>query len=751
MMMCEISTVVQTMLSLMEDSDGRPETKENSDDGRKTPVGCRPKFLRCLCQRFGGEGLTSKITTLESSLRLFILVDDRFGRSFRRLFDDPGGDFDDVPSNVVVLFWTIIYGRHSRGAVTVAESGGRVLDLGDLVSPDSVLRRLSVELFDFVFPAIDTWGVVRGLMAAERGSWSSVHSEDLPEGLSDRGEDSHSTEDTPSVSGSSRAVGPDDSWIARSYLSKVVDVEGLDKLRSRYQIPEDVVLRIPQSDEVACSSRFGDVAFYEADFNAGVRFPMQPLMRELLDRLNLAPGQLAPNAWRTVVGSMVMWKVLSEGKDDLTLDELLFCYKPCQIPASPGFWSLNMRQRGLKLIVGTPSSNREWKDNYVFVCGDNWEGLQCEKDDNFIPVRREWGVPSSSALRRPKLDEKGHNRVLRSLHHTQHHYKHFIRPELLALYSFGPEPSEAVLSLQEINQKRMATARLNREKLKKMMMTQQEEAPLVIGKKRKADLSSKKATDERSLPPPPPPVQKPSVPEPVPTSSVEVVEISAEPSSSRPLEKVPTLPRDASLACRRAKSVVTKDDVGEYDKVNTDVVKVAGIHSLMKGLTELTVIANRCTQWEDALLKQKIQMSEAAQANQRLTTLVNELTLDRDRVVGELSILGTDLARRDEELKKALDGARRSDEQVKALTSQLEGARISAVEEFKSSEAYDDVNTKYFLSGFNLLKKQAKEKFPQLDFDAFQPFDDDESTMPAEEGNVEAPAHDPQMDDDATS
>jgi hypothetical protein len=163
------------------------------------------------------------------------------------------------------------------------------------------------------------------------------------------------------------------------------------------------------------------------------------------------------------------------------------------------------------------------------------------------------------------------------------------------------------------------------------------------------------------------------------------------------------------------------------------------------------VIANRCTQWEDALLKQKIQMSEAAQANQRLTTLVNELTLDRDRVVGELSILKADLARRDEELKKALDVAKKADEQIKGLALQLEGARASAVEEFKASEAYDDVNTKYFLSGFNLLKKQVKEKFPQLDFDVFQPFDDDESTMPADEGNVEAPANDPQMDDDATS
>ena len=288
--------------------------------------------------------------------------------------------------------------RFFVGVCREAESGGRVLNLGDFVPPDSVLRRLSEELFELASPALDTWRVVKGLMVAERDSWPSVHSEDLPEGLSDREGDTRSTEETPSVSGSSKAVGPNDSWIARSYLSKVVDADGLERYKCRYQISEDVVLRIPESDEVACSSRYGDVAFYEADFNAGVRFPLQPLMRELLDRLNLAPGQLAPNAWRTVVDCMVMWKVLSDEKDDLTVDELLFCYKPCQIPASPGFWSLNMRQRGLKLVVGMPTSNREWKDDFVFVCGDNWEGLLCEKDDDFIHVRREWGVPSSSGM-----------------------------------------------------------------------------------------------------------------------------------------------------------------------------------------------------------------------------------------------------------------------------------------------------------------------------------------------------------------
>jgi hypothetical protein len=49
-------------------------------------------------------------------------------------------------------------------------------------------------------------------------------------------------------------------------------------------------------------------------------------------------------------------------------------------------------------VVGNLSSNREWKDDFIFVCGDNWKGLFCEKDDSFINVRLEWGVPPSSGV-----------------------------------------------------------------------------------------------------------------------------------------------------------------------------------------------------------------------------------------------------------------------------------------------------------------------------------------------------------------
>jgi hypothetical protein len=125
----------------------------------------------------------------------------------------------------------------------------------------------------------------------------------------------------------------------------------------------------------------------------------------------------------------------------------------------------------------------------------------------------------------------------------------------------------------------MATAKINKEKLKKLM-NQKDEAPVSLGKRRKTDMSSKKVVDETSLPPSQ--VQKQSLPDPTPPPSVEVIEVPSAPSSSRPVERMPTLPKDASLAMKRTKTVVMKDDVGEYEKVNTDVVRMAAVHSLMK-------------------------------------------------------------------------------------------------------------------------------------------------------------------------
>ena len=131
-------------------------------------------------------------------------------------------------------------------------------------------------------------------------------------------------------------------------------------------------MRILDPDERACCPKYeGDVAFYEADLRAGLRFPIQPFVRELLDFLSLAPGQVNPNCWRTIISCMVMWRVGSNGEEDLTVDEFLFCYEPVQIALSRGFWTFKNQDANSRVVQGLPSSDRIWKDGYFFVCGDN--------------------------------------------------------------------------------------------------------------------------------------------------------------------------------------------------------------------------------------------------------------------------------------------------------------------------------------------------------------------------------------------
>jgi hypothetical protein len=144
------------------------------------------------------------------------------------------------------------------------------------VSSNSVLHRLAAELYSIVYPAVSTWGVIRDLMATNKTEWPLPLSDELPEGLSspERETSEASSEATPSTSGSHSVSRVDGSWKAMSYFSKI-NQDDINRIRTRYQIPDDVVLRIPDPDERACCPKFeGDVAFSEVDFQAGIRFPL---------------------------------------------------------------------------------------------------------------------------------------------------------------------------------------------------------------------------------------------------------------------------------------------------------------------------------------------------------------------------------------------------------------------------------------------------------------------------------------------
>ena len=99
---------------------------------------------------------------------------------------------------------------------------------------------------------------------------------------------------------------------------------------------------------------------------------MPPLIREFLEYLNISPTQLAPNAWRTIIGMMVVWSDSSDEEDSLSLEELLYYYRFYQGKYA-GYWYLAPCDARRSILVDLPMSNQLWKKSFFFVFSFGWE------------------------------------------------------------------------------------------------------------------------------------------------------------------------------------------------------------------------------------------------------------------------------------------------------------------------------------------------------------------------------------------
>ncbi|GFZ16787.1 hypothetical protein Acr_26g0000570 [Actinidia rufa] len=130
----------------------------------------------------------------------------------------------------------------------------------------------------------------------------------------------------------------------------------LDHLRESCSIVSGIQIRLPEADETIASTRLGEVAFYEAAFQASLHLPIHPTIRRILAYYNICPTQLAPNAWQS--------------------------------------------------IVGYPSNVNGWKKTFFFILEDNWEFAH-EKSQGLGVTRvpRSWGTPGKHCNMLPTLTE----------------------------------------------------------------------------------------------------------------------------------------------------------------------------------------------------------------------------------------------------------------------------------------------------------------------------------------------------------
>ncbi|GFZ05830.1 hypothetical protein Acr_17g0014020 [Actinidia rufa] len=168
--------------------------------------------------------------------------------------------------------------------------------------------------------------------------------------------------------------------------TNIMTLEELDALRETYSFPSRVRVRLPKEGETITSARPGEVAFYEAVFPAGLCFPIHPTIRLILQFYNIYLAQLVPNAWRSIVCSMAMWRVFKQNKKTL--------------------------------LGGYPSNVKGWKSKFFFVSGNEWELPEGSSREGAPRVPRTWEVPNKHCNNPPRLygdESKVFEEVFRSV------------------------------------------------------------------------------------------------------------------------------------------------------------------------------------------------------------------------------------------------------------------------------------------------------------------------------------------------
>ncbi|VFQ62735.1 unnamed protein product [Cuscuta campestris] len=144
-----------------------------------------------------------------------------------------------------------------------------------------------------------------------------------------------------------------------SHVSKIA----LNKIRRR--LPDGYTLLYEHNwPNIVEPHRVDRIGFHTISLDAGIVFPLRPLLTEVSHAFRILPGQITPNAHR-YLHSFV--NICSHLKIDPSLRLFLFCFEV--LPGGSGCkgFVFFKARTGRKFISEVPQSNRGWKEKFVFI------------------------------------------------------------------------------------------------------------------------------------------------------------------------------------------------------------------------------------------------------------------------------------------------------------------------------------------------------------------------------------------------
>ena len=133
------------------------------------------------------------------------------------------------------------------------------------------------------------------------------------------------------------------------------------------------------------------VCFFEVAFDNGLRFPLHPFIKRVLQHFNVCPSQLSPNFRGILIGLSVFFRNKGLGVPSIALFLNLFSGKE----ATEGFLYLSKRSSAPLIISDLPSSHKFWKERYFFVSGRSWEYDPLDKELRHLGVPAVWTTPEN--------------------------------------------------------------------------------------------------------------------------------------------------------------------------------------------------------------------------------------------------------------------------------------------------------------------------------------------------------------------
>ena len=132
------------------------------------------------------------------------------------------------------------------------------------------------------------------------------------------------------------------------------------------------------------------VCFFEVAFENGLRFPLHPFIKRVLQHFNVCPSQLSPNFWGVLVGLLVVFRDKGLGVPSIALLLDFFSVKE----VAEGFLYISKRSSAKLIISDLPSSHKFWKERYFFVSGRHLEYDPCDREDT-LGVLAIWTTPEN--------------------------------------------------------------------------------------------------------------------------------------------------------------------------------------------------------------------------------------------------------------------------------------------------------------------------------------------------------------------